>query len=51
MTRDMYEDGVNIYLMWTKLNLLQELENQIKPKNNKRTKMNQSNKLEDQNDN
>jgi len=39
MTRDMYEDGVNINLTAeTKLNLFKELDNQIKPKNNKRTK-------------
>jgi len=41
MTRGMYGDGVNIDLTtWIKLNLLQELENQIEPRSNKGTKMN-----------
>jgi len=48
----MYGDGVNVDLMvGTKLNLPQELKDQIEPKNNKGTKMNQPNKLGDQNDN
>jgi len=48
----MYGDGVNIDLTaGTKLNLPQELEDQIEPKSNKGTKMNQPNKLGDQNDN
>jgi len=33
----------------TKMNSLKELEDQIEPKNNKGTKMNQTNKLVDQN--
>jgi len=46
----MYKDGVNINLtVRTKLNLFKELENQIESKNNKGTKMNQTNKLGDQN--
>jgi len=52
MTHDMYRDGVNVDLTAeTKLNLLQELEDQIEPKSNKGTKMNQPNKLGDQNSN
>jgi len=48
----MYGDGVNVNLTaGTKLNLFEELEDQIELKNNKGTKMNQSNKLGDQNDN
>jgi len=45
MTHDMYRDGVSINLMvGTKLNVFKELEDQIEPKNNKGTKMNQTNK-------
>ena len=52
MTRGMYGDGVNVNLTaQTKLNLFKELEEQIEPKNNKRTKINQTNKLGEQNDN
>jgi len=48
----MYEDGVNLDLTaGTKSNLLQELEDQIESKSNKGTKMNQPNKLGDQNGN
>jgi len=48
----MYEDGVNVNLTTgTKLNLFKELDDQIEHKNNKGTKMNQTNKLVDQNDN
>jgi len=48
----MYGDGVNIDLTaGTKLNPFKELEDQIEPKNNKGTKMNQPNKLGDQKDN
>jgi len=46
MTCDMYVDGININLTtWTKLNLFKKLEDKIKQKNNKGTKMNQTNKL------
>jgi len=46
MTRDMYGYGVNVNLMaGTKLNIFKELEDQIEPKNNKGTKMNQINNL------
>jgi len=42
MTRGMYGDNVNINLTTkTKLNIFKELEDQIEPKNNKKTKMNQ----------
>ena len=56
MTSGMYGDGVKVDLTAeTKLNLLRnqrtKLEDQIEPKNNKGTKMNQPNKLGDQNDN
>jgi len=52
MTRDMYENGVNVNLTaGTKLNYFKELEDQIEPTKNKGTKMNQTNKLGDQNDN
>jgi len=45
-------DGVNVNLTAvTKLNFFKKLEDQIEPKNNKETKMNQTNKLGDQNDN
>jgi len=48
----MYGDGVNINLTAkTKLNFFKELDDQIEPKNNKGTKMNQTNKLGDQNGN
>jgi len=48
----MYIYGVNINLTTeTKLNIFKELDDQIKPKNNKATKMNQINKLGDQNSN
>jgi len=48
----MYRDDVNVNLTAkTKLNLFKALEDQIKPKNNKGTKMNQTNKLGDQNGN
>jgi len=51
MTRGMYENCVNLHLTaWIKLNFIKELEDQIEPKN-KRTKMNQTNKLGDQNNN
>jgi len=47
----MYEDDINISLTtWIKLNLFKELDDQIEPKNNKGTKMNQTNKLGDQNE-
>jgi len=50
MTRGMYGDSVNVILTAEiKLNLSKESEDQIEPKNNKGTKMNQINKLEDQN--
>ena len=52
MTHAMYEDDVNVNLTAeTKLNLFKESEDQIEPKNNKGTKMNQHNKLGDQNGN
>jgi len=52
MTRDMYGNGVNVNLTTkTKLKLFKELDDQIEPRNNKGTKMNQTNKLGDQNDN
>jgi len=45
-SRDIYVDDVNINLTTiTKLNFFRELDNQIEPKNNKETKMNQINKL------
>jgi len=48
----MYENGVNVNLTAeTKLNHFKELEDQIEPTKNKGTKMNQTNKLGDQNDN
>jgi len=48
----MYGHGVNVNLTtWTKLNFFKELEDQIKPRNNEGTKMNQTNKLENQNSN
>jgi len=50
MTRDMYGDGVNVNLTAiTELNIFKELKEQIEAKNNKETKMNQTNKLEDKN--
>jgi len=52
MTRDMYGDDVNVNLTTeTKLNIFKELDDQIELKNNKRTKMNQTNKLGDQDGN
>jgi len=46
----MYGDDVSINLMaGTKLNVFKELEDQIETKNNKRTKMNQTNILRNQN--
>jgi len=48
----MYGNGVNVDLTaGTKLNHFKELEDQIELKNNKGTKMNQTNKLGDQNGN
>jgi len=48
----MYKDSVNVDLTTgTKLNRFKELEDQIEPKNNKGTKMNQTNKLGYQNGN
>ena len=50
MTCGMYGDGVNVNLtIMTKLNFVKELEYQIKQKNNKGTKLNQTNKLGNQN--
>ena len=52
MTCDMYGHGVNVNLTTrTKLNLFKKLKDQIEPKYNKGTKMNQTNKLRDQNSN
>jgi len=48
MTCGMYEYGININLTKIiKLNLFKELGDQIDPKNNKRTNMNQTNILGD----
>jgi len=48
----MYGDDVNVNLTTeTKLNIFKELDDQIELKNNKRTKMNQTNKLGDQDGN
>jgi len=48
----MYGNGVNINLTAeTKLNHFKKLEDQIERTKNKETKMNQTNKLGDQNDN
>jgi len=46
MTCDMYGSGVNMNLTAkTNLNIFKKLEDQIEPKNNERTKINQINKL------
>jgi len=48
MTRDMYGHGITINLIkMIKLNLFQEFNDQIEQENNERTKINQTNKLED----
>jgi len=48
----MYGNSVNVNLTaGTKLNFFKKLENQIEPTKNKGTKMNQTNKLGDQNAN
>jgi len=48
----MYEDSVNINsTVGTKWNLFKEFDDQIEQKNKKGTKMNQTNKLADQNGN